>query len=489
MSSKTASVVLVGRPNVGKSTLFNRITGTRRAIVAPVAGTTRDALARPVVWRGVGFQVLDTGGLFGASEDPLHELVVVQGQRAIAGADLLVLVVDGREGLLPGDEHIARELRATGRPLLLGINKTDDKRAQKSVMEFFQLGIDPVFEISAEHGTGVAELLDEIVKGLRAKGLGLEDSAQPSEPVDRETRIAIVGRPNAGKSSLVNRLLREERVLVSELPGTTRDAIDVPLLWHRRRFRIIDTAGMRRPGRVGRGGKVEMVSVALAKEAIADADVVALIIDAQQGATDQDAAIAGEADRAGRGIVVLANKWDLVKSQDPKFAEAFDENLRHGMRFLDYAPLLHISALTGDRVSKVIETIDKVAAARRTRVPTPVLNTFIEGVTAANPPVSPGSKHVRILYAAQIGIAPPSFVFFTNVATTFHFSYQRFLINQLREKFGFVGSSIRIQVRRRKKGGREPEKRPERSGRPGRTGGAGRAAGPGGPGRKKRRRK
>jgi GTP-binding protein len=480
MSRKTASVVLVGRPNVGKSTLFNRITGTRRAIVAPVAGTTRDSLARPVVWRGVGFQVLDTGGLFGASEDPLHELVVVQGQRAITGADLLVLVVDGREGLLPGDEQIARELRATGCPLLLAINKTDDKRAQKSVMEFFQLGIDPVFEISAEHGTGVAELLDEIVKGLRAKDIGQEDSATSHQPpatddespatshqppaTDREVRIAIVGRPNAGKSSLVNRLLREERVLVSEMPGTTRDAIDVPLLWHRRRFRIIDTAGMRRPGRVGRGGKVEMVSVALAKEAIADADVVALIVDANEGATDQDAAIAGEADRAGRGIVVLANKWDLVKSQDQNFAINFDENLRHGMRFLDYAPLLHISALTGDRVSKVLETIDKVAAARRMRVPTPALNKFIEGVTAANPPVSPGSKHVRILYAAQIGIAPPSFVFFTNVATTFHFSYQRFLINQIREKFGFVGSPIRVQVRRRKKGGREPEKRrPERA--------------------------
>jgi len=468
MSRKTATVVLVGRPNVGKSTLFNRLTGTRRAIVAPIAGTTRDSLARPVVWRGVGFQAIDTGGLFGASQDPLHELVIVQGKRAIEGADLIVLVVDGQEGLLPGDEQIARELRATSHPIILAINKTDDKRSQKSVMEFFQLGFDPVFEISAEHGTGVADLLDEVIKGLRAKGLGLEEasaqpsavSAQPAEPVDdRETRIAIVGRPNAGKSSLVNRLLREERVLVSEMPGTTRDAIDAPLLWHRRRFRIIDTAGMRRPGRVGRGGKVEMVSVALAKEAIADADVVALLIDAKEGPTDQDAAIAGEADRAGRGIVVIANKWDLVKSQDPDFAANFDENLRHGMRFLDYAPLIHISALTGDRVSKVIETLDKVAAARRMRVPTPALNKFLAQVTAANPPVSPGRTHVRILYAAQIGVAPPSFVFFTNVATTFHFSYTRFLLNQLREKFGFVGSPIRIQVRRRKEGGREPEKR------------------------------
>ncbi len=469
MSRKSPVVVLAGRPNVGKSTLFNRMTGSRRAIVAPIAGTTRDALARPVVWRGTSFQLFDTGGLYGESEDPLHELVVQQGRRAIVGSDLLVLLVDGREGLLPGDERIARELRETGHPVILAINKTDDKRSQKSAMEFFQLGFDPVIEISAEHGTGVYELLDEIVKGLGTRGSGpdanesglesersrpesTEDSPvpgpQPPDP-DQETRVAIVGRPNVGKSSLVNRLLREERVLVSDMPGTTRDAIDAPLMWHRRRFRIVDTAGMRRPGRISRGGKVEMVSVALAKEAIADADVVALVVDASTGAADQDAAIGGEADRAGRGLVIVANKWDLVKSQDHKFVEAFDDELRRGMRFLDYVPILHISALTGERAGKVLETIDKVAAARRTRVPTPALNAFIESVTAANPPVSPGRRHVRILYAAQIGVAPPSFVFFTNVATTFHFSYERFLINQLRQQFGFVGSSIRIQVRRR----------------------------------------
>src|SRR5919198_197539 len=299
------TVVLVGRPNVGKSTLFNRITGSRRAIVAPVAGTTRDALARPGEWRGVGFQLMDTGGLFGASEDPLHELVVQQGQRAVAAADLLVMVVDGREGLVAGDEWIARELRETGKPVIVAVNKTDDKRARASALEFFQLGFDPVLEISAEHGHGVAELLDEIVRGLRAKGLGLRDAANaaapsrspddrqrpalgPDEPahealgadedravspdVPEETRVAIVGRPNVGKSSLVNRLLRAQRVLVSDMPGTTRDAIDVPLTWHRRRFRIVDTAGMRRPGRVASGGKVEIVSVSLAKEAIADAD-------------------------------------------------------------------------------------------------------------------------------------------------------------------------------------------------------------------------
>jgi GTP-binding protein len=208
---------------------------------------------------------------------------------------------------------------------------------------------------------------------------------------------------------------------------------------------------MRRPGRVRGGGKVELVSVAGAKKAIADADVVALLIDSKEGATDQDAAIGGEADRAGRGIVIVANKWDLVKSSDAGFVKKFDEDLRHKMRFLDYAPILHISALTGERAPKVLETIDKVAAARRKRVPTPQLNRFVEEVTAANPPVSPGRRHVRIMYAAQIGAAPPSFVFFTNVATTFHFSYERFLTNQLREHFGFQGTPIRIQVRRRKK--------------------------------------
>ena len=449
--------MLVGRPNVGKSTLFNRITGSRRAIVAPFAGTTRDSLARPAIWRGATFELFDTGGLFGASEDPLHELVIRQGQRAMAGADLLVFVVDGREGLVSGDQRIAQELRKTDRPVIVAINKTDDKRAQALSMEFFQLGFDPVVEISAEHGQGVAELLDEIVDRLMAQGSAfrLEAHQEPAagNHLPDETGIAVVGRPNVGKSSLVNRLLREERVLVSDMPGTTRDAIDTVLMWHRRRFRIVDTAGMRKPGSVGRGGKVEVVSVAGAKKAIFDADVVALVIDASTGAAEQDAAIGGEADRAGRGVVILANKWDLVKDRGADYAAVFDEETRHRMRFLDYAPILHISAATGERTAKVIETIDRIAAVRRQRIPTPALNKFLEAVTTANPPVSPGRKHVRILYAAQIGIMPPSFVLFTNVATTFHFSYERFLINKLREQFGFVGTPIRIQVRRRAKGG------------------------------------
>jgi GTP-binding protein len=457
------SVVLVGRPNVGKSTLFNRLTGKRRAIVTPVPGTTRDVIAHPVEWRGTRFELTDTGGMFGASEDPLHALVLERGRRAVADADLLVLVVDGRDGLVPADRDIAQVIRERDAPALLAINKTDDRRAQAGVMEFYQLGFEPVFEISAEHGHGVGELLDAIVAHLpTAARAGTGGAAKSSNgngagraEVERrveaaEVAVAIVGRPNAGKSSLVNRLLREERMLVSEMPGTTRDAVDAMLTWHRRRFRIVDTAGIRRPGRVARGGRVEWVSVLQARRSIEAADVAVLVVDAAEGATDQDAAIAGAAERAGCGIVIAANKWDLVKPRGPEFVKTFDEQLRRQLEFLDYAPVLHISALTGERVSKLLEAIDKVAAARLQRVTTGTLNRLVERVAAEHPPQSPGKAHVRILYAAQTGVAPPTFLFFTNVATSFHFSYTRYLENRIREEFGFVGTPIRIHVRRRK---------------------------------------
>ena len=460
------SVVLVGRPNVGKSTLFNRISDTRRAIVAPVPGTTRDVIAHPAEWQGSRFELVDTGGMFGASEDPLHELVLERGRRAVSQADLLVLVVDGREGVVPGDREIAKVVRQADVPALVAINKSDDRRARSNAMEFYQLGFDQVFEISAEHAEGVGDLLDAIVEQLGDRGkapalpAGNEaGSAEPSAPPagkrtathrePGETAVAIVGRPNAGKSSLVNRLLREERMIVSEMPGTTRDAVDAVLTWHGQRFRIVDTAGIRRPGRVARSGQIETVSVLLARRAIEAADIVVLVVDASAGATDQDATIAGEADRGGRGVVIVANKWDLMKDRGPDFVKTFDETLRRQLKFLDYAPVLHISAATGERTHKVLETIDRVSASRRTRVKTPELNRFVQQITAAHPPASPGRKHVRILYAAQTAVAPPTFVFFTNVATSFHFSYERFLVNELRNAFGFMGTPIRLHVRRR----------------------------------------
>jgi GTPase len=444
-ASATPTVVLVGRPNVGKSTLFNRITDTRRAIVTPVPGTTRDVNSLPAEWQGVSFRLVDTGGMFGATEDPLHELVVQQGRRAIETADVLVLVVDGREGLVPGDEEIAAALRTNPAPVLVAVNKTDDKRARGRSVEFYQLGFDSVTEIAAEHGEGVGDLLDEVLGRLPAR------KTAPQDDEARPTSIAIVGRPNVGKSSLLNRLLREERSIVSEMPGTTRDSVDALIQWQKRTFRIVDTAGIRRPGRVARGGQVEAVSVVVARRAIEQADVAILVIDSVEGATDQDAAIAGEADTAGCGIIIAANKWDLMKGRGTNFSKEFDDKLRQQVKFLDYAPILHISAVTGERTHKVLATVEQVAEARARRIPTGELNRFVAAVTAVHPPTSPGRREVRILYAAQTGVEPPTFVFFTNVATSFHFSYDRYLINRLRESFGLIGTPIRLHVRRREK--------------------------------------
>jgi GTPase len=453
-------VVLAGRPNVGKSTLFNRITRTRRAIVTAVPGTTRDTIEFPVTWNETRFSMVDTGGLFGASEDPLHALVVEQGNRALQQADLVMVVFDGEAGLVPGDLDVVRQVRALGKPMVAVVNKTDVRVAREAAVQFFELGLNPIVEISAEHGSGVDDLLDEVVKRLPgSRGArkrprhpdAVDDPAEEDAPHPdiQEVGIAIVGRPNAGKSSLVNRLLREERMVVSEVPGTTRDAVDVVLRWHRRTFRIVDTAGIRRPGRVSRSGKLESLSVMVARRAIERADVVVLLVDATVGATDQDAAIAGEADKAGCGVIIAANKWDLMKDRGPDFSKGFDETVRHQLKFLDWAPVMHISAATGERTPRLLEMIDRVAESRRKRIGTGELNRFVAEVTAEHPPASPGRREVRIMYAAQTAVAPPTFVFFTNVATNFHFSYERFLQNRLRDAFGFLGTPIRIHVRRR----------------------------------------
>ena len=440
------AVVLVGRPNVGKSTLFNRITGKRQSIVAPVAGTTRDALTGPASWGGRDFTLIDTGGLFGATTDPLHELVIAHGLRALKRADLVVFLVDGREGLVPGDEEIARHIRKLSVPVLLAINKTDDRRSRAEVSNFHRLGFEPITEVTAEHGTGVAELLDEVIARLPAGG------AAPERDPD-EIAVAIVGRPNVGKSSLVNRLVREERVLVSEMPGTTRDTVDVVLAWHKRKLRIVDTAGMRRPGRVAASGQVESVSVVLAKRAMARADVVVLVVDALEGAGDREGAIAGEAEEAGCGIVIAVNKWDLVKGRGQEFVRDFDDKLRFQLKFLEYAPIVHLSALTGDRTGRLLEVVDRVATARQKRVSTSQVNRFLEKVTSAHAPTSKTRREVRILYGLQASVGPPSFVLFTNVASELHFSYERYLVNQLRKEFGFEGTPIRLTVRKRARDG------------------------------------
>ena len=444
-STQLPAVVLVGRPNVGKSTLFNRVAGTRRAIVNPTAGTTRDVIQQPADWRNVPFLLTDTAGMFGRSEDPLQKQVLEHGWRALENAAIFVFVVDGREGLVPADLEIAEAVRAKGRPVIVAINKADDKRAKAGALDFYELGFDPVMEISAEHGQGIGDLLDEVIERLPDAKSEEQKSEEP------EPRIAIVGRPNVGKSSLVNRILREERMLVSDVAGTTRDSVDTNFRWHQRQFRIVDTAGIRKPGRVARSGAVESVSVLLAKRAIADADLVVLVIDATLGAADQDGAIAGEAERAGRSVIIAVNKWDLMKGQGQDFAKGFDDKLRFNLKFLDFAPIVHISALTGERTPKLLEVVNKVLEERTRRIPTPELNRFLQDVTAAHPMPSPGKTAVRILYAAQVGVAPPTFALFTNVKADLHFSYERFLKNRIRETFGFSGTPIRLQMRKRKR--------------------------------------
>ena len=465
------SVVLVGRPNVGKSTLFNRIVGRRRAIVTNVPGTTRDVLKQEAEWCGITFSLVDTGGMFGASVDPLHDLVIRRGLDSLAVADVIVFLVDGREGLTPTDYDVATAIRTSGNSVVLAVNKMDVRRAHDQLLEFHRFGFGSVVEISAEHGEGIGELLDEVVEKIPNSGqlkgnagnadlargveggstrLGEDKSSSFDRQLENaETRVAFVGHPNVGKSSLVNCLLREERVMVSDTPGTTRDAIDAVLRWHRRDFRIVDTAGIRRPGRVASGPKLETVSVLVAHRAMEHADVAVLVIDASEGVTDRDAAIAGEATEAGCSVIIAANKWDLVKNEDQEFVKTFDADVRRHLKFLSHAQILHLSAKTGERITKLIECVDRMAVARRYRVPTPELNRFLKVVTAAHPPRSVDRRDVRVLYGAQTQVGPPTFVIFTNVATRFHFSYERFLVNRLREEFGFEGTPIRLRVRRR----------------------------------------
>jgi GTP-binding protein len=445
-----ALVAFVGRPNVGKSTLFNRIAGRRLAVVSKVAGTTRDRLYTEADWGGVAFTIVDTGGiefLTGHHTLPLSEdserflpLIVEQARIAIQDADVIVQVVDGQAGITAADREIANILRQTDKPVLIAANKLESASLHDTAYEFYELALGEVFPVSALHGVGTGDLLDAIIEAI--------PEPEPEEDIEDDSiKIAILGRPNVGKSTLLNKLIGQERAIVSPLAGTTRDAIDTQITWEGEEITLIDTAGIRRRGKIDPG--IEKYSVLRALKALRRADVALLLIDATDGATAQDAHIAGMlADEESAGIVVLVNKWDALE-KDSHTIYQFEEQLRADLRFLPYIPILYISAKTGQRVDKILPTALEVNEARYHRIGTGPLNKFMfEAVTKHSPP-SKGGKRVKFFYATQVAVAPPTFVFFVNKPQWVHFGYRRYMENQLRELYPFVGTPLKIIFRAR----------------------------------------
>jgi len=450
-------VALVGRPNVGKSTLFNRIVGQRLAVVHDQPGTTRDRLHAPAEWNGVPFTVVDTGGIevlpetvvagrrpgpervLAQDSAPYIPLMRAQAQLVIQEADAVIFITDIASGPTAGDQEVADILRRSRCPVFLAANKADNIRRRQDAPEFYVLGLGEVYPISALHGTGVADLLDEVVKTLT-----------PSEPEVKDDRVklAIVGRPNVGKSSLLNRLIGEERAIVSPIPGTTRDAIDTHLEWEGVPVTLIDTAGIRRWGKIERG--VERYSVLRALRAIQRADVALLVIDGVDGVTAQDAHVAGFVLDEWASVVVLVNKWDAVEKDTHTMVE-YTKWVREALRFLDYVPVLFISALTGQRVRKVLPAALVVQGSRFWRIPTGELNRLVRNALARHAPPSKRGKRLKIYYVSQPGVDPPTFVFHVNDPDLVHFSYERYLENRLREAHEFLGTPLRLVFRRRER--------------------------------------
>jgi GTP-binding protein len=432
-------IALVGRPNVGKSTLFNRICGRRQAITDGRPGSTRDRNYAQVEWQGRQFEVIDTGGLLLGTDDPLLGPATHQAELAIAEADVVLLVVDARDGLLPDDEAIARRLRRDGKQVHLVVNKVEDR--DQDTNEFSRLGWGEGTLISAEHGQGVGDLLDAALEGLPRA----EASPEAKPPVS----VALVGRPNVGKSSLLNRLVGRERAVVSAVPGTTRDTVDELFERRGRRYRLVDTAGIRRVRLLKEN--VDHVSVVLARRAIARADVAVLVLDAESGLREMDATIGGEVKDAGAGVVVAVNKWDLASERGLK-ERRFGESVRDDLKFLPWAPVVFISAKSGRGIGTLLEAVDRVAAARTSRVTTGELNRVIARAADLHVPrPAKGNHPVKILFASQIGTAPPTIALKINSVGDLHFSYLRFLENRIREAFGFEGTPIRLKVRGRRK--------------------------------------
>jgi GTPase len=432
-------VAIVGRPNVGKSTMFNRLIQRRLAIEESTPGVTRDRIYGRVDWAGRDFWLIDTGGLT-FEEDKISQEIFRQVQLALDEAHVILFLVDVRSGPLPLDYEIAAMLRKADKPVVMAANKADSPELAADAAEFYVLGLGEPFMTSGSHGLGTGDILEEITVRL--------PEAEPPEEEDDQLRVAIIGRPNVGKSSLTNKLSGTERVIVSDMPGTTRDAIDLVVERDGQKYLFVDTAGIRRKSKVEES--VEYYSVLRSIRAAEDADVVLMLLDAADGVTEQDKRIAGIAHEAGRAIILVVNKWDKVE-KDEKTMDAFRENIREELSYLSYAPILFISALTGQRVQRVFELINYVAEQHALRIKTSRLNELLSDATAVTPPPSKKGKQLKIYYLTQIRVKPPTFAVFVNEPELAHFSYMRFLENRLRETYGFEGTPIRIVVRKRSK--------------------------------------
>ena len=443
-------VAIVGRPNVGKSTLFNRLAGERRSIVGDEPGITRDRIYGEAEWNGHKFSIVDTGGIVPDDDAIIPANILKQASAAIEQAQALVWVVDARQGTTPLDEELARLLRATGKRVLVAANKADSIKLESDAGEFFSFGFEDVFPVSAEHGNGLGEMLDALVAEF------VEPAEEAADDVPRELRLAIVGRPNVGKSSLLNRLLGEERVIVSPVAGTTRDAVDTVLEAEGQTFRLIDTAGIRRKGKTDE--MAEKLSVIMAKKSLERADVAILVIDAADGVASLDANIGGYAHEAGCSIIIAVNKWDAVPDKLTGTPAEFERNLRDKMKFLEWAPVITISALTGQRVERILPLVLRANEARNRRIPTAQLNAFFERNVSqprgggAPAPVKGGVSRLHVQYMTQTGVRPPRFVIFTAGGKPgLHFSYERYLMNRLREEFDFFATPIRLIERHKRK--------------------------------------
>lgn len=477
MAADLPVVAIVGRPNVGKSTLFNRILGERAAIVEDRARTTRDRLYGDAEWEDRRFVIVDTGGLEIEPGDPIEARVQEQARLAISEADVVVFVVDAATGLTPADSEAADVLRRSAAPVLVAANKADSERRELDAAEFYALGWATTLPVSALHGRGVADLLDAIVEALPPESNGERERKAREAAAEQRARdiadgfidadevaaeeaeaelpgpvtIALLGRPNVGKSSLLNRLIGEERMIVSDIPGTTRDAIDTRLAYGHGEVVLIDTAGMRRRGKVASAEAAERYSALRALRALSRADVAILLIDALEGLTAQDAHIAGYVVEEGKGLVIAVNKWDIVEEKTDRTFDRYVEWIRREAPFLDFAPVVSISAKTGQRADRVLELAVDVWGERRRRVPTGELNRLVAEAVARQAPPTVRNRRPKILYATQAAVAPPTFVFFARDADDVHFSYRRYLENQLRDEYGFIGTPLRLNFRERRR--------------------------------------